>query len=178
MKVQEFIEYIGKSVNKTMKNEQVLALIQKQLEVKKYIPINEKKDLVDKIIEKCIYFENGTFRIDSIDSYIYFTMLTIDAYTNLEIDNVEECYDMLSESGLMSMVIAAIGQEYNDVLTFFNMKRDEILENNSLEMQLGRFFDNVLENVDDFKTIIIDEVKNLNLNKENIMETIQMFLQQ
>lgn len=178
MRTNEFIEYIGKSVNKTMKNEQVLALIQKQLEVKKYIPINEKKDLVDKIIEKCIYFENGTFRIDSIDSYIYFTMLTIDAYTNLEIDNVEECYDMLSESGLMSMVIAAIGQEYNDVLTFFNMKRDEILENNSLEMQLGRFFDNVLENVDDFKTIIIDEVKNLNLNKENIMETIQMFLQQ
>lgn len=178
MRTNEFIEYMGKSINKAMKNEQILALVQKQLKVKKYIPLSEKKDLVDKIIEKCIYFENGTFRIDSIDSYIYFTMFTIDAYTDLEVDNVEECFDMLSESGLMPMVIKALGQEYNDVLTFLNMKRDEILENNSLEMQLGRLFDGVLEKVDDLGITLIDEIKNLNINKDSVMKVIQMFLQQ
>ena len=84
-----------KNINRTMKNEQILDLVQKQLEVKKYIPINEKKDLVDRIIEKCIYFENGTFRIDSIDSYVYFTMFTIDTYTNLEIDDIENFKEVI-----------------------------------------------------------------------------------
>ena len=178
MRTQEFIEYMGKNVNRTMKDEQILSLVQKQLEIKKYLPINEKKDLIDKIIEKCIYFENGTFRIDAIDSYIYFTMLTIDAYTNLEIDDVEECYDVLSEAGLMPVVIAALGQEHNDVLTFLNMKRNEILENNSLEMQLGRLFDTVLDKVEDFSEGLISTIDGLNINKDSVMKIAQMFLQQ
>ena len=39
MRVQDFIEYMKKNINRTMKNEQILDLVQKQLEVKKYIPI-------------------------------------------------------------------------------------------------------------------------------------------
>lgn len=178
MRTQEFIEYMGKNTNRTMKNEQILDLVQKQLEVKKYTSIKEKKDLIDKIIEKCIYFENGTFRIDTIDCYIYFTMFTIDAYTNLEIDDVEECYDVLSEAGLMPVIIAALGQEHNDVLTFLNMKRNEILENNSIEMQLGRLFDTVLDKVEDFSEGLISTIDGLNINKDSVMKIAQMFLQQ
>ena len=178
MRTTEFIEYMGKNVNRTLKETQVLSLAQKQLEVKKYIPIREKKDLVDRIIEKCIYFENNTFRIDSIDSYIYFTMFTIDAYTNLEIDDVEECFDALSESGLLPVVIAALGQEFQDVQTFLNMKRSEILENNSLEMQLGKFFEGVLDQVSDLSDIVIKTIDGLNIDKKSVMKVIQMFAQQ
>lgn len=178
MKTVEFIEYMGKNINRTMKEEQILNSVQKQLEVKKYISIKEKKDLVDKILEKCIYYENGTFRIDSIDSYIYFTMFTIDTYTNLEIDDVEDCFDALSESGLMPVVIAALGQEYQDVQTFLNMKRSEILENNSVEMQVGKFCENVLEVIEDSGKGLIDIISSLNIDKDSVMEAIQMFVQQ
>lgn len=178
MRINEFIEYMEKNVNGTMKSEQVLALVQKQLDVKKYISIKKKKNLVDKIIEKCIYFENGTFRIDAIDSYIYFTMLTIDTYTNLEIDSAEECFDMLSEAGLMKIVISALGQEYNDVQTLLNMKRNEILENNSLEMQLGKLFDGILDKVGDLNNTLIDLLNGLNIDKNSVMKIAQMFLQQ
>ena len=168
MRVQDFIEYMKKNINRTMKNEQILDLVQKQPEVKKYIPINEKKDL----------FENGTFRIDSIDSYVYFTMFTIDTYTNLEIDDVENCFDMLSESGLMSVVIAALGQEYDDVQIFLNMKRDEILENNSVEMQFGKFFGGTLEKVENFSDELIDVIKGLNIDKDSIMNVVKMLIKQ
>lgn len=178
MKVQEFIEYMKKNVNRTTKEEQILSLAKKQLEVKNYLPINEKKELVDRIIEKCIYFENNTFRIDAIDSYIYFTMLTINTYTNLEIDEVESCFDMLSESGLMSVIIASIGQEYNDVQTYLNMKRNEILENNSLEMQLGKFFDSALDKVSEFSDTLINSLNGLNIDKDSVMKVIKMFIQQ
>lgn len=178
MRTNDFIAYMGKNINRTMKEDQILASVKKQLEIKKYLPIQEKKDLVDRIIEKCIYFENNTFRIDAIDSYIYFTMFTIDTYTNLEIDNVEECFDALSESGLMPVVIAALGQEYQDVQTFLNMKRDEILENNSLEMQLGKFFENVLDQVSDLSDTVIKTIDGLNIDKKSVAKLIQMFAQQ
>ena len=178
MRINEFIEYMAKNINRTLKEEQILTLVKNQLEVKKYIPLREKKDLVDKIIEKCLYYENGTFRIDAIDSYIYFTMFTIDTYTNLEIDDIEGCFDILSESGLMPVVITALGQEYNDVQTFLNMKRNEILENNSIEMQLGKFFEGTLEKVEDFGEELIETLNSLNINKDNVMKIVKMFVQQ
>lgn len=176
MRINEFIEHMGKNINGTMKENQILAIVQKQLEVKHYISIKEKKELIDKIIEKCIYFENGTFRIDAIDSYIYFTMFTIDAYTNLEIDDVEDCFDMLSESGLMPVVIASLGQEYQDIQTFLNMKRSEILENNSVEMQLGKFFEGVLDQFGEFSEGLMDTVQNLNIDQNTIMNAIKMII--
>ena len=178
MRVHEFIEYMGKNVNRTMKEEQILALVNKQLEVKNYLSLNEKKKLIDRITDKCIYFENNTFRIDSIDSYVYFTMFTIDEYTNLEIDNVEDCFDALSESGLLPVVIMSLGQEYQDVQTFLQMKHGEILENNSLEMQLGKFFESVLGQVTDFSDAVIDSLKGLNIDKDNVIKLIKMFVQQ
>ena len=177
MKTTDFIKYMEKNVNGTMKEKQILALVQKQLEVKKYISIKEKKDLVDKIIEKCIYYENGTFRIDAIDSYIYFVMLTIDTYTNLEIDDVEDCYDALSESQTMPLIIAALGQEFQDVQTFLNMKRSEILENNSIEMQLGKLFEGVLDVVGDAGKALTNMIDDLNIDKNSVMKIMQMIVQ-
>lgn len=178
MKVNEFIEYMGNNINRTIKNEQIVALAKKQLDVKKYISIKEKKELVDKIIDKCIYYTDGTFSIDGIDCYMYFTMYTIDAYTNLEIDDVEVAFDALSESGLLPIVIGALGQEYQDVNTFLNMKRDEILENNSVEKQFGKFLDGVLYQVDKFSGNLVDVVGKFNIDKDSIMNIIKMFIQQ
>ena len=105
-------------------------------------------------------------------------MFTIDTYTNLEIDDVENCFDMLSESGLMSVVIAALGQEYDDVQIFLNMKRDEILENNSVEMQFGKFFEGILEKVENFSDELIDAIKGLNIDKDSIMNVVKMLIKQ
>jgi hypothetical protein len=177
MRTHEFIEYMGKNVNRTLKEEQVLALVQKQLEVKKYIPIKEKKELVDKIIYHSAYFEDGILKINAIDCYMYFTMFTIDAYTNLEIDNVENCFDALSESGLMPAVIAALGQEYSDVNTFLNMKRDEMLADNSIENQVGKFLDKISREVDGVKGAITDAIGGLNINKEDVIKLVKLFVQ-
>lgn len=177
MKVQEFIEYMGKNINATMKDKQILSLAKKQLEVKKYISIKEKKELVDKIIGQCVYYSNNVFKIDSIDCYIYFTMFTIDAYTSLEIDDAEESYNMLAESGLLPVVITALGQEYHDVNTFLDMKRDEILENNSIEMQLSKFFEAILDKANDLEEALPEFINNVNVSKDSILKIIKMIAQ-
>lgn len=172
MKVREFIEYMGKNVNSTMKDKQIVGLAKKQLDIKKYLPINEKKKLVDKIIYHSAYFENGVTRISNIDCYMYFTVFTIDAYTNLEIDDVEEAYDALSASDMLSVIIGAIGSEYNEVNTFLSMKRDEILEDVSMETQIAEFINYVTEKVDAFEAVITDSVKDL-----DVQNLINMFTQ-
>lgn len=178
MRTQEFIEYMGKSINGTMKEEQILALAKKQLEVKKYLSIQEKKDLVDKIIYNSVYYQDGISKIDAINCYMYFTMLTIDAYTNLEIDNAEDCYDALAESGLIDVVIASLGHEYEDVHVFLNMKRDEILTGDSIEAQFGKFFNNISNEVSGLKNTLVDAFNGLNIDKTDVIKLIKMIVQQ
>lgn len=172
MKINEFIEYMGKNTNRTMKNEQIVGLAKKQLEIKKYLPINEKKELIDKIIYQSTYYQDGMLKIGEIDCYMYFTMFTIDAYTNLEIDNAEVCFDALSASGLLTVIVGAIGKEYNEVNTFLNMKRDEILGEATIEAQVAKFLDYVTRQVNELGSVVTNSVKDI-----DVKSLINMFIQ-
>lgn len=149
MKIREFVDYMKKNTNRTMKEDQVASLIKRVLEPKTYISIKDKKEIVDKIINRCIYYENGVFKFDGIERYVYFTMYTLAAYTNLELsEDIENDFDALSESKLLPAVICLIQQEFDDVNVFLQMQCDYILEGNSIEAQVGKFFDGLLEKID------------------------------
>ena len=106
MKIDELIKLMSNAKNKMLKADQVQALLKKHLEVKEYIGIKAKKDLVDDIVNECILYENGLFKFNDIDKYICFTMRVIEAYTNIELsDDLEEDYDLLCESKLLDTVI-------------------------------------------------------------------------
>ena len=116
MKIVEFVDYTKKNTNRVMKEDQVASLINKTLEPKSYISIKEKKDLVEKIVDKTIYYEDGIFKFDGIDRYMYFTMYTLEAYTNLELsEDVANDFDALSESKLLPAVICLIQKEFDDI---------------------------------------------------------------
>ena len=149
MKIREFVDYMKKNTNRTMKEDQVASLIKRVLEPKTYISIKDKKEIVDKIINRCIYYENGVFKFDGIERYVYFTMYTLAAYTSLELsEDIENDFDALSESKLLPAVICLIQQEFDDVNVFLQMQCDYILEGNSIEAQVGKFFDSLLEKID------------------------------
>ena len=166
MNINEFIDYMKKNTNKTMRDDQVLSLVKKTVEVKQYIPINEKKELVEKIINSCIYYDNGIYKINGIDKYVYFTMYTLAAYTNLEFSkDVEGDFDALSESKLLAVLVYLIQQEYDDVNVFLQMQCDYILENNSIEAQFGKLFDSILEKVDVVTDVVAKAIPNIDLDK-------------
>ena len=58
------------------------------------------------------------------------------------------------------------------------MKRDEILENNSVEMQFGKFFEGTLEKVENFSDELIDTIKGLNIDKDSVMNVVKMLIKQ
>lgn len=149
MKINAFIENMNQNKSKLLKSEQVQSFIKKELNVKEYLSIKDKKQLVNSIVNECILYEDGVFKFDEIDKYICFTMRTIAAYTNLELsDDIENDYDALCESKLLNAVIESFNGEYENVRTLLQMKCDYILSSNTIEAQFGRFFDGVLEKVD------------------------------
>ena len=58
MKVQELVKVIGSNKNKMLKKEQLQEIVKKELEVKKYIGIKDKKQLVENIVNECILYED------------------------------------------------------------------------------------------------------------------------
>lgn len=162
MKINAFIESMNQNKSKLLKSEQVQSFIKKELNVKEYLSIKDKKQLVNSIVNECILYEDGVFKFDEIDKYICFTMRTIAAYTNLELsDDIENDYDALCESKLLNAVIESFNGEYENVKVLLQMKCDYILSGNTIEAQLGRFFDSVLEKVDD----VAGALSNFDVNK-------------
>lgn len=154
---KELITFMSNSKNKMLNTDQLQALLKKKLEVKEYLGIKAKKELIDTIVNECILYEDGVFKFNDIDKYVCFTMRTIEAYTNLELsDDLEDEYDLLCESKLLDSIIGTFKKEYDDVNILLQMKCDYVLNSNSLEAQVGRFLDGVLEKVD----VLVDSLSN------------------
>ena len=165
MKVQELVEFVGNPKNKILKQDQLQAVLKKQLEVKDYISIKEKKKLIDDIVNECILFEDGIFKFDDIDKYVCFIMKTIATYTNLELsDNIEEDYDILCSAQILDFVVNTFKKEYDDVNILLQMKCDYILSGNNIEAQIGKFLNELSEKIDDLIVILSDKVENFDIN--------------
>ena len=179
MTTKELITLMSDSKNKMLKTEQLEALLKKKLEVKEYVGIKAKKDLVDDIVNECILYEDGVFKFNDIDKYICFTMRVIEAYTNLELStDLEEEYDLLCESKLLESIINTFKKEYDDVNILLQMKCDYVLNSNTLAAQAGRFFDGILNKLDVIVDALTNKVdgfdfNNLPINSEDINKLMQ-----
>lgn len=166
MKVKELVEFVSNQKNKILKAEQLQRLLVKILEVKDYLGIKQKKELIDDIINECVLYEDGVFKFDDIDKYICFTMKTIAAYTNLELsDDMEEDYDSLCKAKLLDVIISAFKKEYDDVSVLLQMKCEYILSGNNLEAQIGKFLNSLLEKIDDFANILNNQFGDFDISK-------------
>lgn len=169
MKINELVEFVSNSKNKLLKQAQLEEVIAKHIETKKYLPIKQKKELIESIVNECILYEDGTYKFDDIDKYICFTMRVIAAYTNLELsDDIEDDYDVLCEAGLLDMVVNTFKKEYDEVNILLQMKCDYVLSSNSLEAQVGKLFDGVLEKLDIITQALANKVDGFDINNLHI----------
>ena len=179
MTTKELITLMSDSKNKILKIEQLEALLKKKLEVKEYVSIKSKKVLINNIINECVLYEDGMFKFNDIDKYICFTMRTIEEYTNLEFSNdLEAEYDLLCESKLLESIIGTFKKEYDDVNVLLQMKCDYVLNDNTIEAQVGRFFDGILEKLDVFVDALANKVddfdfSNLPFSSEDLNKLMQ-----
>lgn len=112
------------------------------LDVRSYIPFEEKKQIIYAIIDTLLLEDNGIVSFDELDRFVTFIMVAFDSYLkNVDFeDKYIECYDALSESGQISNIMNTIGRDLEELRAFFEMECNSRLEQNNIENVLNRKF--------------------------------------
>lgn len=174
MTIQNFIEnYKAKTfvISRNGADERV-EYLKKTLEIKDYISFKEKKVIAQTVLANCSTIKDGVVSIDSIQKYILFTMAMIASYTNLESDedtSISEEYDMLCsynvEGGtLLDAIIKTFEFEYmrcNDIL---NMMTADLLAENNIEKQVGKFLSNISDKINKLGDGLIEKLGDFNMD--------------
>ena len=154
MRVQELVEkYNIEGINLE---------IEKELDIKKYIPVMEKRKFATDVISLCMYDIDDYVCVNRFKKNIYFSMKLLSVYTNLDIsddfDDIILEYDMLCESGLFDKIVDLI-DDYVELYTIFENELDELLEENRIERQVAKVVNKINESID----IINGKIQDINL---------------
>jgi len=106
-----------------------------KIEVKQYLPIEDKNDLIQITLQKAK--ENGTYNVVKLE--MYFNLHIVYLYTNLSFtdeqkENESELYDLLENNGIINAVVNAIGEkEYETLYNFLmDMKESDMQYNTTM----------------------------------------------
>ena len=173
MTIQNFIKTF--QAKKFVNANSITEYIKKELEVKEYIPFVEKQSIAQVVLETCASIKDGVITIDSIQKYIIFTITVLSTYTNLEFDGETDldAYDMLcschvGDGTLLDEIVKTFEKEYvrcNDIL---NMMTTDLLAENNIEKQIGKFLSGISEKVDILGSLLINKLGNLDMNLDQL----------
>lgn len=101
---------------------------EKKINIKKYLPINDKKDLIEITLQKAEQ-SNGTYNEILIDMYfnLYLVYLYTDIiFTDEDREDEMKLYDELESSGLLERIIDKIpDDEYDTLMGYLEAMRKE-----------------------------------------------------
>ena len=98
---------------------QTIEFNEQTIEVKQYLPVEEKLELITKVLE--LSHDSNNFS-NPIKAQVYTALEMIDKYTNISFtekqkENPTKLYDLLNGNGMLEKIIDAIPQtEYDEVI--------------------------------------------------------------
>ena len=106
---------LGLKINSDIKT---IDFNEQNIEVKQYLPVNDKLDLISKVIN--LSADDNNFA-NPIKIEVYSTIAIIEAYTNITFtdkqkENITKLYDMISSSGMFNIIAENIPTEELDNL--------------------------------------------------------------
>jgi hypothetical protein len=128
------------------------------IEVKQYLPIQDKIDLVGTAYVSGVDIGDDLETVDSCKVNILFKLLLVNAYTNIKFNNNLRNYDLLLESGLYEVVYDNIPKDelfgLHDML--FDVVEDgkrEIEQRNSIPFIIKGFVNKIVDFFSDEKKL-------------------------
>ena len=174
MTILEFVQnYKNKNFMNTPQGVQErIEWIRKELEVKEYIPFNEKQAIAQTVLTSCATISDGVIVIDSIHKYMLFTMAMLSTYTNLESDenaSLSDAYDALcshkvGDGTMLDAIIKTFEIEYSRCNDILNMMTADLLAENNIEKQVGKFLSNLSEKINKLGDGLIDRLGDFNMD--------------
>ena len=174
MKITEFCEaYKTKNFMNTKQGiDERIEWIKKELKTKEYIPFDEKQAIARTVLASCSAISDGVIIIDSIHKYMLFTMAMLSTYTNLESSedmNLSDAYDALcscrvGDGTMLDAIIKTFEIEYSRCNDILNMMTADLLAENNIEKQVGKFLSRLSEKVNKLGDGLIDKLGDFNMD--------------
>lgn len=129
--------------------------MEKELKVKKYLPIEEKKLIAQGIIYECTENVDGVIKVDSVQRYLSYVKYMILRHTNLEY--TQEDYDALcstacGDTTLLNAIIECFGEDAKECSRILNLMMDDYMQQATMEYAVAKFLNNlgdIVENLAD-----------------------------
>ena len=140
------------------------------INVKEYLPINEKREVIDLVIAHCSEYEDGNVLLNGVEIYIMLNIKFVEVYTDIEIISRQyDEYDALTASGLLDIIITNEAlPEYNRMTEMLILQKEYVMAQNSLEAQVGRFLGDLSYQFGKFVDNIGEKISGMNLEDVNV----------
>ena len=157
--------------------------MEKELQVKKYLPIEEKKLIAQGVIYECTEQADDVIKVDSVQQYLSYVKYMILRHTNLEY--TQEDYDKLcstdyNDSSLLNAIFDCFSDDAKECSRILNFKIEDLMQENSMNFVVAKFLNNLGSKLESIMDNIDAKTKELSLdtivpNDVNI-EQIKKFL--
>lgn len=125
--------------------------LKENLKVENYVPISLKIAKAKSVVRFGMHDKDGEYRADSPNTYILYTLVKIDTWTNLDIDftgdtmPIDEQYDALDKLGLIETISSMLPEkdisEFDVIYTMVlnDTKENELSTKYIVEKTIAKF---------------------------------------
>lgn len=99
--------------------------IDKLCKVKKYLPTEEKFKFIEEY-EELLKSHIDDYSHKSFIAFIFFNLMVVKKYTDIELDLTYKEFDELQENGLINKIVEFIGEDYTLLLRLIKMDDGKI----------------------------------------------------
>lgn len=122
--------------------------MEKELQVKKYLPMEVKKTIAQGIIYECTENVDGFIKLDSVQQYLSYVKYMIRQHTNLEYTT--EDYDVLcateyGNTDLMTAIFNLFKKDADSCNEILTLAMKDYVQENSIELVVAKFLHNVAD---------------------------------
>lgn len=136
--------------------------LEKELQVKTYLPIELKKTIAQSIIYDCTESDNGVIKVDSVQRYMSYVKYMITSHTNLEY--TDEDYDTLCSLGLLNIIMDCFEADAKECSRILNLMTDDYMQEMSIDFAVAKFLNNLTGNLNNITENIVQKTNETNLN--------------
>lgn len=154
MLVENFIEELNKQdIN-----------LKEMLEIRTYIPIAEKRVILETIVDRCFTIKDGVLTCDYILKKMMFELAMIKYHTNLEIDiTSEEDYDEIQKTGIDFH--CEYPMDYSECYLLFDGIEKELRSQYSIEISVAQLSNKLSDGIEDVVNKITQKIENSDMSK-------------
>ena len=98
--------------------------IDKICKIKSYLPTRDKVSFLKEYEALIVEHKKDYDGIEAFIGFVFFNLLVIKWYTNIELELTYDEFDLLQENGLVSKIAQYIGDDYNLILSFVQLRNN------------------------------------------------------